>query len=203
MQPSGLDISSPRRSTKNINNTCPNPYDTKIAREFLLSLGVPRNDLNLSSYSYRLEMVGHWLQVKSSILCKRHLTIKERGRQTLTLLPSLWDDIKLLSMSSTITRIVDVPFPEMATTGMYTRPLDSQLLAVGWMWKSCWKGGLRLSVLQPWSMLSPSLLCRYQVQPPDKKRSRTVIDHQPLCGKKSNLTKISQTWKGGLYNFTK
>ena len=63
MQPSGLDISSPTRPTKNIiDKTCPNPCDIKIARGFLVSSGA-QSDFVMSEYGYRLETVGHWMQV--------------------------------------------------------------------------------------------------------------------------------------------
>jgi hypothetical protein len=68
MHPSGLDISSPRRLTKDIDKTCMNPFDIKVARHFLISFD-PHCD---PDNGQGLDMVVNWLQVNSCILCRRN-----------------------------------------------------------------------------------------------------------------------------------
>ena len=71
MHPSGVDIPSSRRPTKDIiDKTCPNPSEIEVVREYLLSLGA-QNDFIMSSYGRRLEKVVNWMQVNSCILCGR------------------------------------------------------------------------------------------------------------------------------------
>jgi hypothetical protein len=67
----GLDISSPRRLTApNKDKSCPNPSDIKVAREFLVSLGV-ENKRIMYIYSQGLKKVVRWMKVKFCTLCKR------------------------------------------------------------------------------------------------------------------------------------
>ena len=152
---SGLDIPSPSRSTKDIiDKTCPDPSEIKVAREFLFSFGA-QNDFTQSGYSRRLQKVVNWMQVNSYILCRRNWHSR-RGRQTLTLRPGLWDNIKLLSMSLTITGVLRAVSLTTISGGMYTRRLGAQSLTIGYENHS-WNRGLRLS----FTNVSPSNLRRY------------------------------------------
>ena len=72
MHLSGLDISSPRRLSKDIiDKTCPSSSDIGIAREFLLSIDA-EHFFELSDCRRGVENVVNWMQVKSCILWRRN-----------------------------------------------------------------------------------------------------------------------------------
>ena len=78
MHPSGLDIFSPRRPSKDvIFKICPNSSDIRIAREFLISIGA-HHYVMLPDFCEGLENVVDWMQVKSCILCRRNWHLKAR-----------------------------------------------------------------------------------------------------------------------------
>ena len=82
-----LKFFSTRRPTKDIiDQTCPNPSDIEVAREFLFPLG-DQNKFVISSY--RIREVKNWIQVNSCISYAEEIDIKRWLRQTLTLPSSL------------------------------------------------------------------------------------------------------------------